>query len=165
MFDFDWSKLAFMGMIALIFIPAKDLPRVLRQVGQMVGKMRRMASEFQGQFMDAIKEADVQGIRDDLNKIHQSTKFSVDYDPKRNVIPEIGKPVDAVPVIPVVNVDLPPLPDVGAPAITTASLATEPPKPAAKVRVMVKKTLEGEASVAAPRKRAAKPAPAEEGQA
>ena len=54
MFDFDASKLIIVGIIALIFIPPKDLPRVLRQAGQFVGKMKRMASEFQGQLMDAM---------------------------------------------------------------------------------------------------------------
>jgi sec-independent protein translocase protein TatB len=58
MFDLDAGKLLVFGIVALAVIPPKDLPRVLRTVGQYVGKMRRMASEFQGQFMDAMKEAE-----------------------------------------------------------------------------------------------------------
>ena len=53
MFDFDIGKLMVVGIVALAVIPPKDLPRVMRTVGQVVGKMRRMAAEFQGQFMDA----------------------------------------------------------------------------------------------------------------
>lgn len=77
MFDFDASKLIIVGIIALIFIPPKDLPRVLRQAGQMVGKMRRMASEFQGQFMDAMREADMEDLRKEARKLADSTKLEM----------------------------------------------------------------------------------------
>ena len=77
MFDFDASKLIIVGIIALIFIPPKDLPRVLRQAGQMVGKMRRMASEFQGQFMDAMREADMADLRKEAQKLADSTKIEM----------------------------------------------------------------------------------------
>ena len=68
MFDFDVGKLIVIGIVALIVIGPKDLPRVLRQVGQAVGKMKRMASEFQGQFMDAMREADVDNLKKDMEK-------------------------------------------------------------------------------------------------
>ena len=56
MFDLDAGKLLVFGIVALAVIPPKDLPRVLRTVGKYVGQMRRMASDFQGQFMEAMKE-------------------------------------------------------------------------------------------------------------
>ncbi len=77
MFDFDASKLLIVGAIALIFIPPKDLPRVLRQVGQFVGKMRRMASEFQGQFMDAMREADMADLRQEARKLADAAKVDI----------------------------------------------------------------------------------------
>ena len=48
----------YIGIVALIVIGPKELPRVMRQLGQAVAKMRRMAAEFRGQFMDAMREAD-----------------------------------------------------------------------------------------------------------
>ena len=80
MFDFDASKLLIVGVIALIFIPPKDLPRVLRQVGQFVGKMRRMASEFQGQFMEAMREADMADLREEARKLAKATKVDMGLD-------------------------------------------------------------------------------------
>ena len=77
MFDFDASKLLIVGAIALIFIPPKDLPRVLRQVGQFVGKMRRMANEFQGQFMEAMREADMADLRQEARKLAEAAKVDV----------------------------------------------------------------------------------------
>ncbi len=80
MFDFDAGKLLIVGVIALIFIPTKDLPRVLRQVGQFVGKMRRMAADFQGQFMDAMREADVADIRREAQKLADAARVDVGLD-------------------------------------------------------------------------------------
>ena len=72
MFDLDAGKLLVFGIVALAVIPPKDLPRVLRTVGQYVGKMRRMASEFQGQFMDAMKEAEKAADLESVKKEFQS---------------------------------------------------------------------------------------------
>jgi sec-independent protein translocase protein TatB len=84
MFDFDASKILVLGIVALAVIPPKDLPRVLRTVGQYVGKMRRMASEFQGQFMDAMKEAekaaDLESVKKEFDSIEQSAKVDTSFD-------------------------------------------------------------------------------------
>ena len=85
MLDFDAGKLLIIGLVALVVIGPKDLPRVLRQVGQAVGKLRRMAGEFQGQFMDAMKEADLQDIKAELAKIKDTTKLDVDFNPVRDI--------------------------------------------------------------------------------
>ncbi len=81
MFDFDAGKLIIIGIVALIVIGPKDLPGVLRQVGQAVGKMRRMAAEFQGQFMEAMREADIADIKADAAKLGESAKVDLDFNP------------------------------------------------------------------------------------
>jgi Tat protein translocase TatB subunit len=59
MFDIDAGKLIIVGIVALIVIGPKELPRVMLQVGQAAAKMRRMAAEFRSQFMDAMREAEI----------------------------------------------------------------------------------------------------------
>lgn len=59
MFDFGAGELVVIGVVALVAIGPKELPGLLRTVGQAIGKMRRMASDFQGQFNDAMREADL----------------------------------------------------------------------------------------------------------
>lgn len=85
MFDFDAGKLMIIATVALVVIGPKDLPRVLRQMGQMVNKLRRMANEFQGQFMDAMKEADLQDIRAEVAKLKDSATLDVSFDPVHEV--------------------------------------------------------------------------------
>jgi sec-independent protein translocase protein TatB len=78
MLDFDAGKLIVIGIVALIAIPSKDLPRVLRQVGQAVGKVRRMAAEFQGQFVEAMHEAELHEMREDFEKEKAKVMAEVD---------------------------------------------------------------------------------------
>jgi sec-independent protein translocase protein TatB len=63
MFDIGWGELVVIGIVALIAIGPKELPSVLRTVGQWMGKVRRMASDFQGQFQEAMREAEVADLK------------------------------------------------------------------------------------------------------
>lgn len=97
MFDFDAGKFLIIGVVALIVIGPKELPRVLRQVGQTVGRVRRMAAEFQGQFMDAMKEADIESIRQDLKKIgtEADAELKMNFDPARDIQRELTASLEA----------------------------------------------------------------------
>ena len=98
MFDFDAGKILIVGVIALIFIPPKDLPRVLRQVGQFVGKMRRMASEFQGQFMDAMREADMADLKREAQKLSAAARASTGFDTMQELNRDMTGALDRPPV-------------------------------------------------------------------
>jgi len=101
MFDFDVGKLLIFGIVALAVIPPKDLPRVMRTVGQTIGKMRRMAAEFQGQFMDAMKEADLESVKQDLENVkkelsalEESAKVNASFDPAMAMRQEVTHAVE-----------------------------------------------------------------------
>ena len=98
MFDLDISKMIIVGIVALAVIPPKDLPRVMRTVGQTVGKMRRMASEFQGQFMEAMREvereADLDSVKKEFQAISDQAKIDTSFDPVGMVRDDIAKAVE-----------------------------------------------------------------------
>jgi sec-independent protein translocase protein TatB len=73
MFDISWGKLLIIGVVALLVIGPKELPSVLRQLGQWMTRIRRMAAEFQGQFNDAMREAEMT----DLKKTFDETTSSL----------------------------------------------------------------------------------------
>ena len=91
MFDFDIGKLMVVAIVALAVIPPKDLPRVMRTVGQVVGKMRRMAAEFQGQFMDAMREVDLENVRKELETLNEKAKVDASFDPAAMIRDEVTK--------------------------------------------------------------------------
>jgi sec-independent protein translocase protein TatB len=79
MFDlFDPSKIFLVGVVALIVIGPKDLPRVMRTVGQVVGRMRRMANEFQQQFNEAMREAELEDVKKELAAMNDAAKVEVE---------------------------------------------------------------------------------------
>jgi sec-independent protein translocase protein TatB len=79
MFDIGWSELLLIGVVALIAIGPKELPGALRAVGQWTGKIRRMASEFQDQFREAMREAEMADIKKDIDEA--ASKIHSDLDP------------------------------------------------------------------------------------
>jgi sec-independent protein translocase protein TatB len=93
MFELDWGKLVVIGVIALIVIGPKELPTVLRAAGRWMGKVRRMASEFQGQFQDALREAELHDLKkhaDDLTgSVSQSVADMQSFDPLAETQKEI----------------------------------------------------------------------------
>ena len=94
MFDLDVSKMIVVGIVALAVIPPKDLPRVMRTVGQAVGKMRRMAAEFQGQFMEAMREADLESVKKEFEAINEQAKVDVAFDPAGMVRDDMTKAIE-----------------------------------------------------------------------
>ena len=70
MLDIGWMELLVVGALALIVVGPRDLPHLLRTVGQTVGKVKRMAREFQRSMEDAAREADVANFKElrDLKK-------------------------------------------------------------------------------------------------
>jgi len=74
MFDIGWSELVVIGVVALIAIGPKELPGVLRMIGQWVGKARRMAADFQGQFNEAMREAEMADIKKSFDDISAASR-------------------------------------------------------------------------------------------
>src|SRR6201996_6770786 len=72
MFDIGWSEIAVIAVVALIAIGPKELPGVLRMVGQWIGKARRMASEFQGQFQEAMREAEMADLKKSFDEVKEA---------------------------------------------------------------------------------------------
>jgi sec-independent protein translocase protein TatB len=72
MFDIGWSEFAVIAVVALIAIGPKELPGVLRMVGQWVAKARKMAGEFQGQFQEAMREAEMADLKKSFDEVREA---------------------------------------------------------------------------------------------
>jgi sec-independent protein translocase protein TatB len=134
MFDIGWSELLVIGIVALIVIGPKELPGVLRAVGQYMTKIRRMASDFQGQFQEAMREAEVADLKKQIDDMTDTAKSYTEFDPiasVRNEIeslsadplkdtstPAVAMPADAPPQA--TPPEVAPLPDAPEPKSETA---------------------------------------------
>lgn len=84
MFEIGWSEILLIAVVAIVVIGPKDLPRVMRYVGQWAGKMKRMSREFQNQFKEALREAELEDVRKDIADIMST-------DPLADVKKEMSK--------------------------------------------------------------------------
>jgi len=115
MFDIGWSELVVIAVVALIAIGPKELPGVLRMVGQWMGKARKMAAEFQGQFQEAMREAEMA----DLKKTFDEVKEAASGFASNNIMTSLQKDVgDAL------KIDDIDKPAIEPPAISSDALAT-----------------------------------------
>ena len=134
MFGLNWGELVVIGIVALIAIGPKELPTVLRTLGQYMGKIKRMANEFQGQFQEALREAELTDLQKHAQDLTNSVTEFTNIDPLAEVrtagesavagIGEAaGNPMPAEPVAnePVPMTDTPaaiaatPLPEISVP--------------------------------------------------
>lgn len=70
MFDIAWSELALIGAVALIVIGPKDLPKVMRVMGQWTRKARLLAGEFQNNFDELLRQAELDEVRKQVQSVN-----------------------------------------------------------------------------------------------
>jgi sec-independent protein translocase protein TatB len=132
MFDIDSGKLLIIGVVALVVIGPKELPGVLRQVGQAVGKLRRMAGEFQGQFMEAMRESELEELRKKVETVADPVGNIDPLGDVRGQLDTVRNDVEqalAAPVEPVTANDLPPMSETATAANDSVALP-DPQTPA-----------------------------------
>ena len=64
MLDLGWSEILIIGVVALIVVGPKDLPKMLRTLGQYAGRAKSIAREFQRSMDDAARQADIEELRE-----------------------------------------------------------------------------------------------------
>src|ERR1700745_1722263 len=72
MFDIGWSEFVLIAVVALIAIGPKELPGVLRTVGQWMGKARKMAAEFQTQFQEDMRDAEMAALKKSFDEVREA---------------------------------------------------------------------------------------------
>src|ERR1700739_2628263 len=101
MFDIGWGKIVIIAVIALIVIGPKELPAVLRTAGQWMGKIRRMAGEFQSQFQEAMREAEMADLKKSIDAITDATRgIGSGFDPVSTVSKSIESVFEEKPATP-----------------------------------------------------------------
>ncbi len=74
MFDIGWSELLVIAVVAIVVVGPKDLPDMLRNLGRGMKAMRRMAADFQGQFNEALREAELDDVKNEFTKLRSSAR-------------------------------------------------------------------------------------------
>jgi sec-independent protein translocase protein TatB len=122
MFDIGWGEFVVIGIVALIVIGPKELPGVLRSMGQWVGKIRRMAGEFQGQFQEAMREAEMADLKKDVDEMTSAARGFSNFDPLDTVRKEMDSAMTGTASAPAAA----PASTVPPPVVPAAPASSEP---------------------------------------
>ena len=118
-------ELVILAIVALVVVGPKDLPVMLRKVGQVVGRARKMAAEFRASFDDMARQSELDDLRKEVEALRQSQMQAVDFSPELDAV---NAGVDMTPKPTPTPVAEPPAPDTPAPD-TPAPDAPPPAKP------------------------------------
>src|SRR5271169_481190 len=116
MFNFGWGEVIVIAIVALIAIGPKELPTVLRTRGQWMGKVRRMANEFQGQFQEALREAEFADLKKHADDISSSVSEFSNIDPLADAQKDVERAFEETPAA-----------NAAAPAASSAEAASPTP--------------------------------------
>ncbi len=97
MFDFGIgsTELIVLGIIALIVIGPRDLPKVLRTLGQVMTKVRGLAREFQGHIEEAARDTGLDELKKDINKATSGMSAKSLLDDKPRSPGKVDKPAES----------------------------------------------------------------------
>jgi sec-independent protein translocase protein TatB len=114
MFDIGWSELLVIAVVAIVVVGPKELPKLMRGFGHYAGKLRRAAAEFQRQFEDAMREAEIDEVKKAIESVRtEATNLDAPAPMDKRFMPQTPEP----------------RPELVAPAHDKAAPAPEP-KPA-----------------------------------
>jgi sec-independent protein translocase protein TatB len=128
MFDIGWSELVVIAVVALIAIGPKELPGVLRMVGQWMGKARKMAAEFQGQFQEAMREAEMADLKKTFDEVKEAATGFTDGNVMTSLQKDVGDAlrIDDIDKPAVSATDTPAISGTDTPAIEAPVIPTTP---------------------------------------
>lgn len=92
MFEVGWSEMLVIAIVMIVVVGPKDLPKMLRTVGKMTSKMRSMAGDFQRQFNEALKEAELDDVKksvDELRSLNPANQIRKHINPFEQAANEI----------------------------------------------------------------------------
>lgn len=137
MLDVGWSEMLVIAIVMIVVVGPKDLPKMLRTFGRMTTKMRGMANDFQRQFNEAIKEAELDDVKksvDSLRGLNPAAEIRKQLNPFEKAAADVGSSIDdagKLKATPVPEV-APAASDAPFPAMTDASVPPEQTSVAAR---------------------------------
>lgn len=139
-----FMEVLIIGALALIVIGPKDLPILMRRVGQFVGKMRGMAAEFRASFDELARQSELDELRKEVEALRTGASLTGDAaDPHAaGVFDEIKNNMSlrmTPAMTPLPQPELAPPPEPAAAPSEPPATAEVKPKPARKPRAKAAK--------------------------
>jgi sec-independent protein translocase protein TatB len=155
MFDLGWTELLVIAVVAILVVGPKDLPQMLRTIGQFAAKMRSMAREFQRQFEEAARDTGLDDVRKGITSVKDVASPSKHVKDAFNSIAEETRSIKDAVEAPAAATGTK---SSGAGAAAAKPAGPDPSKQAAKAASPATRAASATAAPATPAKKSAKPA-------
>lgn len=97
MFEIGWSEMLVIAVVLIVIVGPKDLPKMLRTFGKTVAKLRGMAGDFQKQFNEALKEAELDDVKksiDDIRGLNPANEIRKSINPFEKAAADVRAGLD-----------------------------------------------------------------------
>ncbi|WAX93232.1 Sec-independent protein translocase protein TatB [Aminobacter sp. NyZ550] len=98
MFEIGWTEMLVIAIVMIVVVGPKDLPKMLRTMGRMTAKARSMAGDFQRQFNEALKEAELDDVKksvDELRGLNPAQQIRKQLNPFEQAASDVRAGLDA----------------------------------------------------------------------
>ncbi|AID30538.1 sec-independent protein translocase protein TatB [Mesorhizobium sp. USDA 4775] len=98
MFEVGWTEMLVIAIVMIVVVGPKDLPNMLRTFGRTTAKLRSMAADFQKQFNEALKEAELDDVKksvDELRGLSPVAEIRKQLNPFEQAAADVRAGVDA----------------------------------------------------------------------
>jgi sec-independent protein translocase protein TatB len=85
-------EILIIGALALIVVGPKDLPVLMRRVGQFIGKMRAMAAEFRASFDELARQSELEDLRKEVEAMRNDPRHFTNFNPMAAADPSGAAP-------------------------------------------------------------------------
>ena len=88
-----FQELFFIAIIALVVVGPKDLPLMMRKLGQFVAKGRALAGEFRAAFDDIARQTELDELRKEIEELKNTNAVKDATDEMRNFERDVNESV------------------------------------------------------------------------
>lgn len=99
MFEIGWTEMLVIAVVMIVVVGPKDLPKMLRAFGKTTAKLRSMAGDFQRQFNDALKEAELDDVKksvDELRNLNPASQIKKQLNPFEKAASDVRAGLDTL---------------------------------------------------------------------
>ncbi len=93
MFSFGWGEIFLVGIIIVVVIGPKDLPKFIKQIGLLVKNIRKISSDFKSSINEIAEESEIKEL---ANSVKEVKKIKDGINIKKNFENEIKTVKDTV---------------------------------------------------------------------
>lgn len=99
MLDFSGVHILILLIVALVVVGPKDLPRLMRIVGQWAGKARAMADQFRKSFDDMARQSELDELRKEIESMRSERPLAdLEREVHQSIVPDDMKSMPAAPI-------------------------------------------------------------------